>query len=198
LQILTRVRALTTADDPVLWRQVMFSSLPLTGYWRYRGEWQIVPVPEDAPKPEFLMAEHPFFIEVRGVGTGDSRVDGVRALRRLWQLQMILSVALWVSISNSDRSPTHVWVLGDVANELRPEYRQLGYFVPNLTAPANDFTTVVGLEPVPTINDHEYFSRRGSRVTLSSTFLRSCRPYSTATPQPLQPTKTHSFARAIG
>jgi hypothetical protein len=159
--ILTRVRTLISGGDPVLWRQVWFSSLPLTGYWRYRDEWQIVPVPEDAPKPEFLMADNPFLIEVRGVRTGDSLVDRVRAGRRLWELQLILSLALRVSISNNDRSPPHAWVLVDLATEPRSEYRQRGYVIPNPMAPANDFTPVVGVDPVPTINDHDYFGRWG-------------------------------------
>jgi len=75
MAVLSRVRALINANDPVLWRQVLFSSLPLTGYWRYGDEWQLMPVPEDAPKPEFLLAEHPFLIEVRGGQTQHRPVE---------------------------------------------------------------------------------------------------------------------------
>ena len=107
------------------------------------------------------MADHPFFIEVRGVSTGDPLVDQVRAQRRLRELELILSLALSVSISNSDRSPPHVWVLADPATGPRSEYRQRGYAIPSPTAPANDFTSVVRLDPVLTIKDRDYYGRLG-------------------------------------
>jgi hypothetical protein len=160
--VLGRVRTLISADEPVLWRQVWFSALPLTGYWRYRDEWQIVPMPEDALRPQFVMADHPFLIELRGVRTGDPLIDGDRARRRLWELQLILSLALRVSISTNDRSPRHAWVLvEDLKGGLRPEYRQRGYVLPNATFPENDFSPVVTLDPVPTLNDRDYYARRG-------------------------------------
>ena len=159
--VLTRIRALS-AGVPVLWRQVWFSSLPLTGYWRYHDEWQVVPVPEDAPKPDFIMADNPFLIEVRGVATGDSSVDRVRAERRFWELHLILSLALsWVSISANDRSPTHAWVRLGAGEAQRAEYLQRGYLMPSLSVPANDFTPVAAIDPVPTIDEDEYFGRIG-------------------------------------
>jgi hypothetical protein len=159
--IVNRVRALISADDPVVWRQVWFSSLPLTGYWRYRDQWEIVPLPEDAPRPEFLIrADHPFLIEVRGVRTGDQLIDSDRARRRLWELKLILSLALRVSISTNDARYTWV-LLEDPKTGLRPQYRQRGYPLPNQTLPENDFSPVVGLDPVPTLNDRDYYARRG-------------------------------------
>jgi hypothetical protein len=195
--ILARVRALIRADAPGMWRPVWFSSLPLTGYWRYRDEWQIVQVPEDAPKPQFMMGGHPFLMEVRGVRTGDSLVDFVRAERRLWELQLILSLVLaQVEISPNERSPTHAWVYVGGGSEPRSEFRQRGYVIPTPTAPEIDFTPVDGLDPIRTINDEDYFSEwnvtadfqldvpavlptvfdryAAADATVKDTFLRAC------------------------
>jgi hypothetical protein len=159
--VVGRVRTLVSADEPVVWRQVWFSSLPLTGYWRYRDEWQIVPVPDDAARPESVVADHPLLIEVRGVGTGDPLIDRDRLRRRLWELQLILSLALRVSISTNDRSPPHAWVLvEDLKSGLRSEYRQRGYALPNPTFLENEFSSIARLNPVPTVNDRDYYARR--------------------------------------
>src|SRR6476659_4138693 len=46
------VAALTTAHETIVWRDVFFNILPVDGYWRYRDEWQIVPPPPQAPRPD--------------------------------------------------------------------------------------------------------------------------------------------------
>ena len=46
-------------------RLVLFSSAPTTGHFRYRDVFQIVPVPPEAPRPKFILGDHPLFLEVK-------------------------------------------------------------------------------------------------------------------------------------
>src|SRR5262245_23342539 len=62
-ELLDRLQALADGGEPVIWREVLFSAAPLEGFWRYRDEWQVRPVPADAPRPPQLVAPHPFILE---------------------------------------------------------------------------------------------------------------------------------------
>jgi hypothetical protein len=96
-------------------------------------------------------------------------------------------VLTFVTISNNERSPTHAWVLVDADRDPRSQYLQRDYVMPNSTAPANDFTPVVGLDPVPTIDDDEYYGRLGisadsMHVDVPALLPRLLDRYATAAP----------------
>jgi hypothetical protein len=63
-------------------RQVCFTTAPVRGWWRYRDRFQILPVPEHAPKADFAFFDLPFLIEFRYPRAVDfvlgahSRVEG--------------------------------------------------------------------------------------------------------------------------
>ena len=42
--------------------RILFAAVPVEGFCRYRDRFQIIPVPPDAPRPNVLMADHPFII----------------------------------------------------------------------------------------------------------------------------------------
>ncbi len=44
-------------------RVILFSSVPVTGCFRYENLFQLVPVPPEAPRPAFTMGEHPLLLE---------------------------------------------------------------------------------------------------------------------------------------
>ncbi len=60
--LIDRINVLERGGEPAVWRTVLFAAVPVDGYWRYEDRWQIRPVPDDAPRPEFLMAPHPFIL----------------------------------------------------------------------------------------------------------------------------------------
>src|SRR4029077_14955463 len=75
-----RVEAeLLTATGTAVGRVVLFASVPVTGYFRYRDVFQWIPVPAEAPHPPFAMAEHPFLLEFHFRRSPNA---GIRQLRR--------------------------------------------------------------------------------------------------------------------
>jgi hypothetical protein len=52
-------------------REVLFSSAKVEGCWRYRDWFQILPVPEHAPRPADLSGSHPLLLECSYQRTGD-------------------------------------------------------------------------------------------------------------------------------
>jgi hypothetical protein len=55
-------------------RWTLFSSRPVEGHWRYRDQFQIVPAPPNAPRPEELIADHPFLLDFAFDNSPDSRI----------------------------------------------------------------------------------------------------------------------------
>lgn len=158
------VADLTTARETVVWRDVYFSIFPVDGYWRYRDEWQLVPAPPQAPRPDVVIADHPFIVELRIPSyPGRGMLDATIRWRRAWELQLMLNLVLRGPIKRfSARGPDHTWALvrhGD--SGVRAEWLQPGYFIPNWTYQSRDFTPVDNLHPVPEVSDDVYRTRHG-------------------------------------
>jgi hypothetical protein len=124
------IAALTDAHETVVWRDVFFNILPVDGYWRYRDEWQIVPAPPQAPRPDVVIADHPFIVELR-LPSYPSRtmLDATIRMRRAWELQLILNLALRGPIKRfSARGPDHTWAyVPDSHGKVSAEWVQPGY-----------------------------------------------------------------------
>jgi len=143
----------------IVWRDVLFSDLPLTeGYWRYGDDWQIVPAPPAAPRAAFAIAQHPFVIEIRLRRHGDDlRLQAQARACRAWELHLILSLVLRGRIHRYGERAHHLWALvGD-----RAEYVQTGFFIPDWLRQSDDFTRVQDMPTLREVPDAEYTSHRG-------------------------------------
>lgn len=153
------VAALATARDTVIWRDVFFNVLPVDGYWRYRDEWQIVPAPSQAPRPDVLIADHPFIVELRVPWhPGRAMLSGTIQGRRAWEVQLILNLVLRGLIKRfSARAPDHTWAyVRDGDGRLRTEWVQPGYSIADWTYQSPKFTAASGLRPLPEVSDDVY------------------------------------------
>jgi hypothetical protein len=157
------VAALAGPRETVVWRDVFFNILPVDGYWRYRDEWQIVPAPPQAPRPDVVIADHPFIVELRVPLHGRGMLDATIRGRRAWELQLILNLVLRGRIKRfSARGPDHTWAyVRDRDGVLKAEWVQPGYFIPDWIYQSRDFTPVDSLRPLPEVSDDVYRTRRG-------------------------------------
>ncbi len=145
-----------------VWRSILFSGRPLTGYWRYHDELQILPAPADAPRPDFLMADHPFVLEVTYDSSEDQQVGRIRRMAREREMGLLLALLLHGGVSGFGiPRPKHSWCLVPTSREAGPHesvFLQNGYFVGGFPAIVDEFTDTVGLEPVRLVNDEDYFT----------------------------------------
>jgi hypothetical protein len=158
------VAALAAAHETVIWRDVFFNIFPVDGYWRYRDEWQIVPAPPQAPRPDVLIADHPFIVELRVPWHPDrAMLAGAILGRRAWELQLILNLVLRGRIKRfSARASDHTWAyVRDRDGELRAEWVQPGYFIPDWIYQSREFTLTDSLCPLPEVSDAVYRTRVG-------------------------------------
>jgi hypothetical protein len=154
-----RIASLADEGESVVWRDVFFNVLPVAGYWRYRDDWQIVPAPSQAPRPEFLLGDHPFIAEIRVPRHGDDGpLRAVSQQRRAWEVQLILNLVLRHRVSRfTMRATDHTWAYVDGETK----YVQPGYLIPDWIYQSSDFTATDGIPPVPEVPSDEYHTRLG-------------------------------------
>jgi hypothetical protein len=156
--------ALALPHETVVWRDVFFSILPVDGYWRYREDWQIVPIPPQAPRANGVMLDNPLIVELRVPSyPGQGMLNAVIHGRRAWELQLMLNLVLhgpvkWFGRRAFGKTWAHVQQ-GDGGH--MAELVQPGYSIPDWINQSSRFTPVDGLLPLPKVSDSAYFSRRG-------------------------------------
>jgi hypothetical protein len=72
-------------------REILFSDLPVTGSFRYRDRFEITPPPSGAPTPEYVLADHPFTLEVAHRSSADARLRMQRGIRETYATGLLLS-----------------------------------------------------------------------------------------------------------
>jgi hypothetical protein len=75
-------------------QNVLLVSGPMEGRWGYRDRFQIIPVPPEAPRPDFLMAAHPFLLEFTYNRSPDPAVSRRRWQREGYRISLVLSSLL--------------------------------------------------------------------------------------------------------
>lgn len=111
-------------------RDWAFSSVPTTGAYRYRDLFQLVPPPDDAPKPGQLVGSHPLLLEVAFAGAQDEWLHIDRGMSTVRRVALLLNVFIRFGVhAHCLRGSEHVWVYsrGTEGQGLASEYRQRGY-----------------------------------------------------------------------
>ena len=154
---------LLTATGTASARVVLFASVPVTGHFRYRDLFQWVPVPPEAPRPSFTMAEHPFLLEFHFRQSANA---GIRHLRRAIlerELELLAAGLLEFTIRGHGRLVDHHWVLmqDDVSAPWVSAYRQEMYIWPDLVLEGGEFTDTTMLPHLTAVDPVGYYSRGG-------------------------------------
>jgi hypothetical protein len=145
----------------------LFSRRRVTGYWRYRDQFQILPPPPGAPLPREELADWPFMVELLYSSPNQGGLIINRRMQATERLRVLLPVLLIGPIYHPQfyRGLKH-WVLPawpvDEPFSLGPsEWAQEGYHVPGWTPGGPDLSPVDGLEPAPLVDDHDAYYRPG-------------------------------------
>jgi hypothetical protein len=129
-QIVDKIqRFLLQPAEAAIGQAVLFSGLPMSGYFRYRDVFQLVPVPPEAPKPPFTMAQHPLLLQFRFPGTPDAMIKILRGAQVGRDLELLCAALTFTIHGDTGNTTRHHWcVVGALDNpaSLRSEYCQEG------------------------------------------------------------------------
>jgi hypothetical protein len=142
---------------------VMFSASPVQGWFRYRDSFQILPAPEGAPRPHFLLADHPFILQFEFPACSNPFIHSMRMTERRRQLSLVLAGLLAGSVKSLVGSATHHWVISAPSSGEVPRagYMQEGYWWPGLFTGSKGFKStedMAGLQQIPAV---KYYFRFG-------------------------------------
>jgi len=119
-----------TADFKVA-GQILFTNVPVTGWYRYRDIFQITPMPEGAPQPgaSGLFGGHPFTVQFQYRPCRSfPMLNGSRIMAQGGRIHLLLAGLLSFRVSDVNNSHFH-WVVTGI-DPLRTEYRQEMYDFP--------------------------------------------------------------------
>ncbi|MGP0073545.1 MAG: hypothetical protein ACLPWF_16645 [Bryobacteraceae bacterium] len=142
-------------------RHVLFADHKLTGSWRYRDWFQVLPVPPSAPQLDCVFGDHPLTHEVRVAASRDSGITNLRASRAMREVLLLLGGLAESSVHGLAGRAFHgSWV------SLPGEARQTAYLYPAYPAPAphsSDGFSAPGA-PAPVIPSHDLFGIFGGHA----------------------------------
>jgi hypothetical protein len=133
---LARLTAAFTAPRPRhVMAVVIFGNVPTVGSWRYRNQFQLSPMPPEAPRPPFVFGGvHPLMLEVAYDGSPSDSVDEYRGAVATREVNRLLSGVLrgtedrlgefvrmdWVVLPETDDDDVEHW---------HSHFGQVGYFL---------------------------------------------------------------------
>jgi len=92
-------------------REVLFAAVPLKGAYRFEQRFQILPLPEVAPKANLSSAKQPFELEVKAPASTDPLVNNIRSHRMCREIELLLSGLGDSSIHSLRPGLNERWVL---------------------------------------------------------------------------------------
>lgn len=168
-------------DEKILLRFVAFSSFPIKGSYRYKDVLQIMSLPDEAPKPQYIMgALHPLIIEYRydtideenvasiATDSFDERIlESQYAFTKQDEILCVLSVITKYLITKDENGKR--WVLCDTDSDWISVECGVGYFWKGLSQFGAELTDI-DTASIPEIHYEQYY---GNDAFLGESFKLS-------------------------
>ena len=166
-QVRARIRAdLIESQASRIGRAVLFALKPVEGCFRYKDIFQIMSIPNEAPRPNEGYAAHPFILEFRFPVSRNASVRHLRRMLREREFELLLAALIDCLLSALGHTVRKHWVLtGEESPETwRSEYRQEMYHWPGLVPEAEEYSSTEGMMPIGLVEPVEYYGRYGVSV----------------------------------
>src|SRR5688572_4499848 len=154
---------------------VLFAKVPITGTFRYSDVFQLLPVPQDAPRPSFLIGDHPFLLEFSFAASSHWPLNISRRAVIGRELELFLAGAVEGGISSMGFNAKHHWVMtSETVDPLTIGYRQEMYTYPGIQLQRETFSPIDGIASMTQADPSAYYARLGigpdQRLELPNSF----------------------------
>lgn len=137
---------------------ICFTTAPLNGHFRYKDLFQILPVPDGAPKAPDMVSPQPFLLQYSFISSPDAMIASSRRQEEIAKWVHLLNGLLNRPISLHDDSSSHrTWVMNPDKNHIS-ECLQNGYNYVGFNALPGAFSPI-GKE-IGRIPTNRYYSDR--------------------------------------
>jgi hypothetical protein len=143
---------------------VLFSSIPVKGWFRYRDIFQISPVPPGAPQLHSLLGSHPFILQFQYNPSSSISIDQSRRQMMSKRIELLLCGFLEGHIGGIGGAARFCWVLpsDQAIGQARSVFAQEIYTFPELgRLGGQEFSDLDPSEAMAAVEAQEYLSMRG-------------------------------------
>jgi len=141
---------------------VCFSHVPITGYFRYRDLFQIIPVPDNAPAPNMITAGYPFLLQFAYTSSSDKMLGFMRKTEKEVLYVRLLNLLLNKRIYSNFSQASHVWVLKQT-KPVPSEIAQVGYSYDGLRGVVDNYSDTSSLSSIERVEPQQYYTERSYR-----------------------------------
>jgi hypothetical protein len=168
-QITEKVQMLLLGPTkPRTGQMLLFSRMPVTGWFRYRDRFQLIPLPPEAPRPTTpALGGYPLIIQYCFEGSSDAALQNYRQFRARRELELLIA-ALSHHIEGSipQMMQYHWTTISKGPPPLaQPEYCPEAYYWPGASdLTVVEYSTVDQWMPVPRLPHQEYYAQLNMSV----------------------------------
>lgn len=145
---------------------VLFAHQPVSGYFKYRDKFQIVPVPPEAPQLPIAVGDHPLLLQFTFPSSDDHHIQLIRRSRIAREIEL-LCVAFTNGIGKGQSSILrNHWVNVPAQNQAnhKSEYCQEIYLYEGQNCLADAFTETNEIPPIALAPSDAYYKRHGLAI----------------------------------
>lgn len=141
-------------------RRILFCGVPTKGWFRYGDVFQIVPLPDEAPRPNYMLGDHPLVLEFKYPSSSHSSVSLDRQQRIGRELELICSALLAWRLWSIGPQSQHHWTVELTGNaaQITSKFLQEAYMWPGMVVEAETFSPTGTLTPLTTVDPQMYYS----------------------------------------
>ena len=155
---------------------VFFSSHPVNGSYRCSDpELQLLSAPDAAPRPPYMVGEHPFVVEFPCTRSVDVMIAARRRMALVKRWSHVLNVVLAARISPLDNRARWSWVLVDAESPQDVRFAQHSYALPDFQHERLDFSRA--LDPLTEAPHDDYYVSQpalyGNQFTIPDSLTRT-------------------------
>lgn len=157
--------ALFTKHETKVHQVIAFCDTQITGYFRYKDMFQVLPMPEDAPKPKFGRADYPFILEVSYETSRNWTIEAIRQKEKAVLYTRLLNLLSEQAISLGRQSTHSGWVLKtEDPSNITSEWKEVGFMYPGLKGTIDDFSSVENINPIERVPFKTYYTALPART----------------------------------
>jgi hypothetical protein len=144
----------------IIGQVVGFCGEKISGYFKYKDLFQILPVPDISPKPDVGFADHPFILEVKFKKSTDFIFNNSRKMEKAIIYSRLLNQLVNQRIWLGSRYGQSAWAYHntDDLNNLTSKWTQLGYVPKGLVGNSGQFSPIDTLKPIEREEYNKYYS----------------------------------------
>lgn len=145
---------------------ICFSHDKITGFFRYKDVFQLIPADPDFADTPYSFGDHPVILQFRYSKSSNSFFSHMRRTAKAMTFVRFLSVVTKSPIFMQPKNTRFFWAVEPQDGGTVSKWMQTGYAPPaGFSVHLEEYSDTVGMAPIPLVSANEYYGQGFSRST---------------------------------